>query len=77
MKRSTMSNPIPVKSTPGSNTFSLLCNRVPLAEKQSLYKAQWILGILLAAMGMPMPVLQMTMPFLHSPDATAWATTLP
>ena len=51
--------------------FASLWRRVISADRQSPHRAQRMPLTLLAAMEMPMPVVQMTMPRSHSPEATA------
>ena len=60
-----------------ASMLASLCRRVISAERGSLHRAQRMPFTLLAEMEMPMPVVQMTIPFSHWPEATAWAAALP
>jgi len=57
-----------------ASTLASLCSLVIFAERVSQQRAQRIPGTLFAAMLMPIPVVQITMPFSHVPSATAFAT---
>ena len=57
--------------------FASLWRRVISADRLSPQRAQRMPLTLFAAMEMPMPVVQMTMPRSHSPEATLRATFSP
>ena len=63
----------PITPAPIATMFALLCSLVSLAETVSEQSAQRIPGTLLAQMETPIPVVQMRIPFSHSPSATAFA----
>ena len=58
-------------SAPSASTLASLWRRVISADRGAVQWAQRMPATLLAAMEMPMPVVQMTMPFSHWPEATA------
>ena len=64
---------LPTTPAPRAMTLVSLWSRVILADQVSWSRAQRTPLTLLAAMEAPMPVVQRTMPFSHSPLATAWA----
>lgn len=66
--------PSPVTLSPKQIMLELLCSFVALAVKQSPTTAALIPGILLAAMDMPTPVPQQSIPSVHSPDFILLAT---
>ena len=67
----------PVMPAPRASTLASLWRRVISADRESVQWAQRMPLTLLAAMEMPMPVVQMTMPFSQSPEATSRATFSP
>ena len=67
----------PTMPAPMASMFASLWRRVISAERGSPHRAQRMPFTLLAVMEIPMPVVQMTMPFSHSPEATASAAALP
>ena len=62
---------------PIASILALLWRRVNSADRGSAHRAQRIPFTLLAVMEMPMPVVQMTIPFSQAPEATASAAALP
>ncbi len=67
----------PTMPPPMARTFASLCSLVICAVSVSAHNAQRIPLILFAVMEIPMPVVQITIPFSHSPPATASATARP
>ena len=78
-KASTMQSAIlfPISPPPMASMLASLCRRVISAERGSLHRAQRMPFTLLAAMEMPMPVVQITIPRSHAPEATASAAARP
>ena len=66
-----------MKPAPMASMLASLCSRVRRASTVSAQWAQRMPWTLLAAMEMPMPVVQMTMPRGQSPAATARAAASP
>ena len=75
----TISSPMltPIMPPPNASTLALLCSLVIFADSGSEQSAQRTPFTLLAAMEMPIPVVQTTTPNAHSPEATASAALTP
>ena len=67
----------PMSPPPMASMLASLCRRVISAERGSLHRAQRMPFTLLAEMEMPMPVVQITIPRSHAPEATASAAARP
>ena len=67
----------PTIPAPIASMFASLCSLVSLADTVSAQSAHRIPLTLLATMEIPIPVVQITMPLSHFPDATASAAARP